>query len=186
MAAAYRAKNYGRCVALASRLEASGRLDPRSALQKGWCLMALNRPQEAALAFGRRAAAAARWLMRPMARRWRDCAAASPAEAAMAANSAALAPQKRNEIGVGVLAQQAASSFDAERYRATLESSNQRRMYTQEPRDLSVLRAWSLYHLGYREEAQQVFATLDQQLSTKDTRAGLAVTSQRKALREDK
>jgi hypothetical protein len=186
MASAYQAKDYGRCLAIASRLEASGRLDSRSALQKGWCLMGLDRPQEAALAFTQARGTAATAEDAAYGEALARLRNGQSSEAAMAANGAALAPQKRNEIGVAVLAQRAAAAFDAGQYRSTLEILNQRRLYVGEPRDLSVLRGWSLYHLGYREDAQKVFGTLDAQLSTKDTRTGLAVSSQRKALREDK
>jgi cellulose synthase operon protein C len=177
MAAAYRSKKYAACVATADRLAASGRLDARSALQKGWCLMALNRPQEAAIAFAQGRGAGGTAPDAAYGEALARLRSGQAAEAAMAASSAPLTAARRNEIGVAILAEQAASHFAAERYRSTLETLNQRRQYTPEPRDLSVLRAWSLYHLGYQEEARKIFALLDQQLSTKDTRAGLAVTA---------
>jgi len=51
MAAAAKRKDYGGCLALAARLAAAGRLDPAATEQKGWCLLGLNRPQEATFAF---------------------------------------------------------------------------------------------------------------------------------------
>jgi cellulose synthase operon protein C len=180
LAAAYRAKDYGRCVALAARLEAAGRLDPRAALQKGWCLMALGRPQEAAIAFGQARGGSGTDGDAGYGEALARLRSGQSSEAAMAAMSAPLSADKRNEIGVGVLGQRAAAAFEGQRYRMTLEILNQRRLYAAESRDLSLLRGWSLYHLGYKEEARQVFALLDQQLSTKDTRTGLAVASEPK------
>ena len=127
MASAYQAKDYGRCLAIASRLEASGRLDSRSALQKGWCLMGLDRPQEAALAFTQARGTAATAEDAAYGEALARLRNGQSSEAAMAANGAALAPQKRNEIGVAVLAQRAAAAFDAGQYRSTLEILNQRR-----------------------------------------------------------
>ena len=142
--------------------------------------MALNRPQEAALAFAQGRGGTGTAPDAAYGEALARLRSGQAAEAAMAANSAALTPARRNEIGVAVLAEQASTQFSAERYRNTLETLNQRRQFTPEPRDLSVLRAWSLYHLGFQEEARQIFALLDQQLSTKDTRSGLAVTSEPK------
>jgi len=61
--------------------------------------------------------------------------------------------------------------------RPRFQALDQRRALTAEPRDLTMLRGWSLYHLGSRDKAQQVFATLDQQLSTPESRRGLSAAT---------
>lgn len=146
------------------------------ALAAGWCLMDLKRAEEAAIAF-----AAAR-------RESKFAAEAAYGEslaylrsgrtddAARAAAGAPLSAARRDEIGRVVLAQQAIAHFDRSDWRAALDTLDRRRAHAAEPRDLMTMRAWSLYHLGRRTEAFDLFTLLDRQLSTRESRAGLAAT----------
>lgn len=90
-----------------------------------------------------------------------------------AANSADLSPKRRQEIGIAVLSQRAVGAYNAGGYVETLSALDQRRALAPESRDLTLMRAWSQYHLGNMEEAQRLFTVLDQQTSTKETRQGL-------------
>lgn len=151
---------------------------PNASLEAGWCLMSLNRPQEAAAAF---AAARSGADTRGDASYGQALAALRSKRtgvAVAAAGSVDLSAARRSEIGLAALAQTAAMAFDEGRYKDTLHALDQRRMYTPEPRDLAVLRAWSTYHTDHREQAQTLFKQLDTQLSTSETRAGVAATSE--------
>ena len=86
---------------------------------------------------------------------------------------------RRAEVGLSALAQGAGSAFAQGRYEATLSALDRRRAFVPEPRDLATLRAWSIYHLGDRERARAIFATLDRQMSTPETRSGMAATGPR-------
>lgn len=178
MAAAFRRKDYGGCVAMAERREGSGRAASAVSLQKGWCLMALNRPLEAARAFAAASGSGGSSSDASYGEALAYLRSGETAKAAMAANGAPLTQQRRNEIGVAILAQQAAAAFDREAWRTTLDALNRRRTFVAEPRDLSMLRGWSLYHLGRKDEAILVFGALDRQLSTHDSQAGLAAATE--------
>jgi hypothetical protein len=177
MAAAAKRKDYGGCLVLAARLAAAGRLDPAAAEQKGWCLLGLNRPQEATFAFAsaRNSAATRTDSAYGEALAWLRAGHSEPP--VQAAGSVTLSNKRRSEVAFLALAVRATTAFDREGYEATLQALDQRRALTAEPRDLAMLRGWSLYHLGSRDKAQQVFATLDQQLSTPESRRGLSAAT---------
>jgi len=162
--------------ACADLLAARARGSTADALATGWCLMDVKRNEEAAVAF-------------ETARRSADARAAAEAaygealahlrsgrtdDAARVAASGGLTPERREEIGRIVLAQQAIAHFERSEWAATLDTLDRRRTHVAEPRDLMTMRAWVLYHLGRRAESQEVFALLDSQMSTAETRAGLA------------
>jgi tetratricopeptide (TPR) repeat protein len=179
MAAAYNRKDYARCLEVAAGHEAIGRLDGAASLQKGWCLTALNRPAEAAIAF---ASARGSGADRGDAAYGQALAELSSghSEAAVAAASAVpLSAQRRNEIGIAALAQRAVSAFNSGRYEEAVRLLDRRRAYAPESRDLMMLRGWSFYHTGRVDEARAIFAVLDQQLSTRESQTGLAAVSPR-------
>lgn len=150
-------------------------------LAKAWCLMERQRGEEALVAFAsaRRGdprlaseAAYGESLAHLRAGRTDDAVAV--------AASGDLTAERREEIGRVALAQQAIARFRAEDWRGVIETLDRRRRHTTEPRDLGGLRGWSLHHLGRIDEARDVFARLDAQLSTHDSRTGLAATLPRR------
>lgn len=175
LAEAYRRKDYGACLRIAAAREAAGGLTAQESLQKGWCLLAVSRPQEAALAFAAAMANPATATDAAYGASLAQIRSGQTGDALQSANSAPLASDRRNEIGVAILAQRAAQAFDAKHYKEALALLDQRRGFAAEDRDLSTLRAWCLYHLGENSAARDLFARLDAQLSTSETRAGLAV-----------
>ncbi len=86
---------------------------------------------------------------------------------------------RRTEILAAALATLAGQAFALEDYRETLRALDQRSLLVAEPRDLTVNRAWSLFHLGYARPAMQMFKQLDQTFSTPETREGLRVATAR-------
>ncbi len=145
-------------------------------LATGWCLLDAKRNEEAALAFeaarrgvdGRAAGEAAYGQALAHLRSGRS------EDAARIAAAGGLPPERREEIGRIVLAQQAIALFERSEWSATLATLDRRRAHVAEPRDLMTMRAWALYHLGRRSESFDLFAQLDGQMSTAETRAGLA------------
>ncbi len=147
-------------------------------LGTGWCLMDLDRGDEAVAAFeqarrsdGRLAAEAGYGQSLAHLRAGRTDAAASIAA------GTTLSGVRREEIGRIALAQQAIARFDAHDWRGTLDTLDRRRRHVAEPRDLASMRGWALYHLGMKSEAHEVFAALDAQMSTRESRMGLAATT---------
>lgn len=145
-----------------------------AALMRGWCLMDLNRPEEAALAFnaamsgpGKVSRDAAYGKSLAMLRVGRSF------DAVEAAQSVSQPQERRQEIASAALAQAAASAFDAGNYASTLAALDRRRLLVPEPRDLMLLRGWALIHTGQKTAAREVFTLLDRQLSSRETRAGL-------------
>lgn len=145
-----------------------------AALLKGWCLMDLNRPEEAALAFnaalsgdGKTSRDAAYGKSLAMLRVGRSF------DAVEAAQSVSQPTERRQEVASAALAQAAASSFEAGNYAGTLAALDRRRLLVPEPRDLMLLRGWALIHTGQKTAAREVFTLLDRQLSSRETRAGL-------------
>lgn len=152
---------------------------PATALQSGWCLMSLDRPREAAMAFAAAGHQAATAEDAAYGQALANLRTGRVADAVAAAGAVPLASGRRQEIGLAALAQAATTSFDQGRYDETLSVLDKRRLFTPEPRDLTVLRGWSTYHLDDRERARTIFSMLDRQLSTSETRAGLAATEAR-------
>lgn len=145
-----------------------------AALMRGWCLMDLSRPEEAALAFnaamsgpGKVSRDAAYGKSLAMLRVGRSF------DAVEAAQNVSQPQERRQEIASAALAQAAASAFDAGNYASTLAALDRRRLLVPEPRDLMLLRGWALIHTGQKTAARQVFTLLDRQLSSRETRAGL-------------
>ncbi|MEM1365645.1 MAG: hypothetical protein AAGH82_07820 [Pseudomonadota bacterium] len=143
---------------------------------KGWCLMMAGRPSEAASAFeqaqrlkgGRNRRDSAYGIALAALR------AGHTEQALLAARGEGLTDQQRRTISLEALTQRARAAFNRRDYAASLYSLNLRRQLAAEPRDLGMLRGWSHYHLGRRQDAKAVFARLDQHLSTRDTRRALA------------
>lgn len=151
--------------------------DPGRSLALGWCLMERNRAEEAARAFA--AADRGDGRVRAEAAYGRSLAhlrSGRTEDAARVAADGALSVDRRDEIGRIVLAQQAIAAFDRENWPTVLDVLDRRRAHAAEPRDLMTMRAWALHHLGRDGEAHGVFTLLDRQLSTAETRSGLAAT----------
>jgi len=180
--AAYKAKKYTQCLGLLDAREGKGSLRPQDQLMKGWCLLGAKRPREAALAFDK--AAAGTGQVRKDAVYGKSLAHLRVGETGQgerAADSTALSGAREAEITAEVLTQRAIAAFDVAAYRKVLWLLNQRRKSAQEPRNLTMLRGWSHYHLGDLVTARKIFRSVDMQLSTQSSRAGLMAIDNRLA-----
>ena len=175
LAPAPAARGGGACAAALNEATLGQDLAPAEAVRRGWCLLNSDRPREAALAFERGLAGSGK--TREDAAYGKSLAnirTSTTNTAAMAANEAQLSPERRNDIGTMVLAQRAVNFYNTGHYPETLAVLDQRLPYAVEPRYLTLLRGWSLYHMSKLDQSARIFRALDQQVSTKESREGLA------------
>lgn len=142
---------------------------------RGWCLLGANRHAEAERAFanalrlggkGRVASAYGQALS--------ALRGGKTNHALEIANANRLTARQRRVIDIELLTQRARAAFDNKDYAAAVHALNKRRKFTAESRDLTFMRAWAHYHVGDRAAARQIFSLLDAQLSSRETRRGLA------------
>lgn len=129
------------------------------AVNRGWCLLEVNRPLEAATAFGE--------AVRSSAPTERADAAYGQSlaylrlgltdNAALAATKAPLSAARVRELQSQILAQRAAAAFEARRFTETLITLDQRAAIAPEQNDLMTLRGFAYLKLRRFEEARRVF-----------------------------
>ncbi|PZU83509.1 MAG: cellulose synthase [Shinella sp.] len=134
-------------------------LSPDQANMRGWCLMDMNRPMEAADAF--------EIALRSPSRNVREDAAYGQSlaylrlgltkSAAVAATKSPQRPERSSELQVAILANRALSAFDSQRYREAIVYLDQRAMLQPEPTDLMVLRGYAMLKLGMMGDARRLF-----------------------------
>ncbi|HEV7320310.1 MAG TPA: cellulose synthase [Ensifer sp.] len=137
-------------------------LAPQAALTRGWCLMDLNRPLEAAEAF--------EVALQAPASQVREDAAYGQSLAYLragltnkAAVSATRSKQNRGrteELQTAILADRAIAAFDAKRYRETILFLDQLGQISSRRQDLMVLRGYAYMNLKYYDEARRIFEAL--------------------------
>lgn len=142
----------------------SGRLDPaglsaQAALDRGWCLMNIERPMEAARSFGIA-------LDRGSARVRGDAAYGRSLaylrlgltqKAAIAATQSPMPVQRRVELQSSILADRANALFNQGHYTETLMTLDQRARIAAERTDLMVLRGYAYLKLRRLPDARKVF-----------------------------
>lgn len=137
-------------------------LSPDQALARGWCLMDLNRPLEAAQAFDV-ATMASSQAARSDAAYGKSLAYLRVGLTDKAAAAATLAPQNNTravELQASILADRAVNSFKSARYRETLIALDQRAQIVPEQTDLMSLRGYALMNIGRQAEALRIFQAL--------------------------
>lgn len=168
-------KDYIGCLTLSSRLISAGKATAKDYESRGWCLMGANRPTEAEQAFER-----ARKMGGSSAAGYGESLASlrngKTNDAMNAAMNTNLSADKRRELDIEMLTQRARAAFSAKDYQSTLYALDERKKRTDEPRDIMMMRAWSLYHVGFKREAHALMKAIDRQLSTADSRRGVAAT----------
>ncbi|MCJ7995273.1 tetratricopeptide repeat protein [Rhizobium cremeum] len=150
-------------------------LAPAQAVARGWCLMDMNRPLEAAEAF-EIALASNSTTVREDAAYGQSLAylrLGLTGSAAVAASKAPQRPERSVELQIAILSNRAISAFDSGRYREALVYLDQRSMLKPEPTDLMILRAYSLMNLGRPGDARRIFEALAE-TGNRDAMRGLA------------
>jgi Flp pilus assembly protein TadD len=137
-------------------------MPPGAAIDRGWCLMQLNRPIEAAVAFEV-------GLRSPSAKAREDAAygqslaflrAGLVDQAAVSATKARQGLKRAVELQTSILSNRASNAFDAGRYRETIVYLDQLAQLQTERADLMVLRAYAYRRLGRKAEAVRIFEAL--------------------------
>lgn len=168
-------KDYIGCLKLSSQLISSGRAKAKDYETRGWCLMGANRPTEAEQAFEK-----ARQMGGGSAAGYGESLASlrngKTNDAMNAAMNTNMSAEKRRELDIEMLTQRARAAFSAKDYQSTLYALDERKKRTNEGRDIMMMRAWSLYHIGFKREANALMKAIDRQLSTADSRRGVAAT----------
>ncbi len=177
---------------------------PTAALlqQRGWCLLEMKRPSEAEAAFAEAQAMAAREPAKGGASTGttRTPAAASlPQKATLAQENAYgqavarlatgdtvgltrdlpranMTPAQKAEIRASLMATEANRALEDKRYNDVLRLLDARKELTPEPRNLGILRGWALYNLMRFDEAYAQFKSVDDRLSTEESREGVSIT----------
>lgn len=134
-------------------------LSPESALRRGWCLMDLNRPAEAAIAFDIA-------LLSTNAKTREDAAYGATLanlrsgvtdRASVAAAAAPMSKQRRTELTLSILSQQATAAYADGRYVEAILALDERARHAPEQTDLMLLRGWCYYKLGRYPDAKRIF-----------------------------
>ncbi len=151
-------------------------LGPEASLTRGWCLMELNRPMEAAAAFevGLLGSAAK---TREDAAYGQSLAYLRAGLSSKAAVSAVKAPQNRKrayELQSAILADKAVAAFDAGRARETILVLDQLKQIGPERTDLLSLRGYAYLKLKRYADARQVFEALAA-VGNRDGQRGLGI-----------
>lgn len=138
------------------------RMPPEAALARGWCLMDLNRPLEAAKAF-EAADASSSEVVRSDAAYGKSLAYLRAGLTDQASVAAADAPQtnaRAVELQSSILADRALNAFKLGRYREALIVLDQRAQIVPEQTDLMALRAYAHMNLGRLGDARRIFQAL--------------------------
>ena len=163
------------CVARIEARERSGAATSADYVQKGWCLLNQDRPQEASIAFERGRGRGGEAAYGQALSRLRS---GETDDAARSADMSSLTPKQRSDIGQQVLGQRIIASYRAGRYYDTLRYLDERGAYAAETRDLASMRGWALFKIGRKDAARRIFTELDGQLSTNETQNALSVMSE--------
>ncbi|MFB9950130.1 tetratricopeptide repeat protein [Rhizobium puerariae] len=138
------------------------RMPPDAALARGWCLMDINRPLEAARSF-EAAYASTSADIRSDAAYGKSLAylrAGLTDKASVAAADAGQTNKRAVELQTAILADRAVNAFRLGRYREALLALDQRAQIAPEQTDLMALRGYAHLSLGRTGDARRIFQAL--------------------------
>ncbi|BAI75807.1 hypothetical protein AZL_c05140 (plasmid) [Azospirillum sp. B510] len=87
-----------------------------------------------------------------------------------------MTPAQKAEIRAALMATEANRALEDKRYNDVLRLLDARKELEPEPRNLGILRGWALYNLWRYDEAYRQFKSIDDRLSTPESREGVSVT----------
>ena len=179
----HQAKQFGECLELSRSLRQYGPLKAQDHQTRGWCLMGANRPVEAAQAFAASVRLGGRGkVSSAYGQALATLRSGKTNEALSIANQNPMTPKQRRVIDIELLTQRARAAFANRDYAASVYALDKRAKLIPETCDLTLLRAWAHYHTGRITSARAIFANLDQQLSTRNSKKGLNATKRKQAL----
>lgn len=151
-------------------------LSAMSALNRGWCLLNLNRPIEAADAFEAALRSGSGQISQDAAY-GKTLAYLRAGLTGSAAASAAETPQSGQrgiELKAEILAQRAIASYNDDRYVETLLVLDERAEIAPEQNDLLMMRGWCYFHLRRYPEAKRIWVAVSG-TGSRDAQRALAV-----------
>jgi tetratricopeptide (TPR) repeat protein len=160
VAAAAGAGQYAACVARTNAGMRTGTLSPADALARGWCLMELDRPNEAATAFDLALRAPPSSETAQQATYGRSLAylrLGLTDEAAVSATRTPLNLNRKHELGAEILIQRALAASRDGRWTEVVLAMDSLAEMRPLTHDLLMLRGYAHYNLGQFEEARQIF-----------------------------
>lgn len=176
-------RNFGACVSITDRGIRNGTLSAEDATARGFCLLELRRPVEAAQAFQ-----LAKLRSRFGSNANQDAvygqtlaaiAANLTDEAAIAASSGPLSRPRRTEVQIGILTQRAIAANRDGRYVEALYYLDQRDRIAPLQKDLMLLRGFAYQNAGDFESADKIFRAVNQAGTTPESLRARAVTIER-------
>ena len=158
-------RDYSGCVSATNSGFRSGRLSAQDATARGYCLLELKRPIEAAEAF-ELAQLAARRNNGDVADAVYGASLAAIAtnltdQAALAATGAPLSRPRRTELQTGILTQRAVAANLAEQPIDTLYYLDQRNRIAPQQKDLMILQGYAYLNSGNTKAADRIFRAVD-------------------------
>lgn len=154
-------------------------LHPNTALNRGWCLMDLNRPLEAAEAF-EVALLSTNTKTREDAAYGQSLAylrAGLSSKAAVSASKSPMSQERVVELQRAILADKAIAAFDSDRPREAILVIDQLRQFGPERTDLMVMKGYAYLKLKRYGEAKQIFEALAA-TGNKEGLKGLAIVNE--------
>lgn len=156
--------------------------DAAALTMRGWTMLQLERPTEAAITFERvvdddeAKPSERRRAAFGLARARLATGNLGAAEAI--AQTYRLPREELHEIKAEVLMRRADRAYQAQDYRSCVALLEQRRSYADPSRAMLVQEAWARYHLGQKTVAARIFETLNRIYADPDSEEGLRVVNQ--------
>lgn len=183
---AYERKDYRACLVQLDKLSKSNKgLSPQASLIQGWCYLAMARVSDAQNSF-QRAMDGVAGLKAADKKDVRHDAIYGKAlsllrvrqtdDAEALIRTYPLAQKRQDELLLQIYFQRARAAFDRKDYDMVLASLNARAAIGPEPRDLTLMRAWSLHNLGQRRPANLLFKRLNAHMRDENATYGSFVT----------
>ncbi|MCC6734500.1 MAG: cellulose synthase [Bauldia sp.] len=158
-------------------------LSPAAALNRGWCLMDLDRPTEAAAAFGvaLRSSSAATRSDAAYGQSLAYLRLGVTDRAAIAATQGEMTAARADEVQANILSQRAVAAYQDGRYAEAIRILDERARIAGEQNDLMIIRGYSYMYMGNLGAARSIFGMLAN-AGFPDARDGLAEVERRGAV----
>ncbi|MEM8552526.1 MAG: hypothetical protein AAGF45_09105, partial [Pseudomonadota bacterium] len=176
-------RQFSRCLSITDRAIRRGRLSAEDATARGFCLLELRRPIEAAQAFQ----------LARMSARFGSSAASDAVygatlaaisanltnEAAITAASGPMSRARRTETQINILTQRALAANQAEQHVAALYYLDQRNRIAPLQKDLMLLQGFAYQNAGDVRSARRIFRALNRSGRTADTQRAVFADNER-------
>lgn len=178
------ARQFNRCIAITDEAIRNRTLTASDAAARGFCLLELRRPVEAAQAF-KLAKLSARVGSSTRADAVYGSTLAALAsnltnEAAIEATRAPLSRARRTQLQIGILTQRALAANRDERYTEAVQYLDQRARIAPLQKDLMLLRGFAYLNAGDLSSAERLFDAVDRAASDPETRNAVNVIRERR------